>query len=146
MKGQSNSTSRLPDKLFASNQNTKTEEKSLKLKITIFGADNEIVETRALVDSGAEGDFIHPDFVKRLKLKPIPLKKRRRVFNADGSENKSKFIEEYVKITIKTIDDLEEVRLLITEIGKERIILGHPWLKEKNPDINWKTGNILTRI
>jgi hypothetical protein len=28
--------------------------------------------------------------------------------------------------------------LLITGLGKQKIILGYPWFKETNPDINWK--------
>ena len=32
------------------------------------------------------------------------------------------------------------MELLVTGLGKERIILGFPWLQEQNPDINWRTG------
>ena len=35
--------------------------------------------------------------------------------------------------------------LLVTGLGKERIILGFPWLQEQNPDINWKTGEFSWR-
>ena len=31
--------------------------------------------------------------------------------------------------------------LLVTGLGKQKIILGFPWLHEQNPDINWKTGD-----
>ena len=35
--------------------------------------------------------------------------------------------------------------LLVTGLGKERIILGFPWLNEQNPNINWKTGEFSWR-
>ena len=35
--------------------------------------------------------------------------------------------------------------LLVTGLGKERIIPGFPWLQEQNPDINWKTGEFSWR-
>ena len=37
------------------------------------------------------------------------------------------------------------MELLVTGLGKERIILGFPWLQEQNPDINWKTGKFSWR-
>ena len=37
------------------------------------------------------------------------------------------------------------MELLVTELGKEGIILGFPWLQEQNQDINWKTGEFSWR-
>ena len=37
------------------------------------------------------------------------------------------------------------LRLLVTELGKQKIILGFPWLHEYNPEINWKTGDFTWR-
>jgi hypothetical protein len=34
---------------------------------------------------------------------------------------------------------------LVTGLGRERIILGFPWLNDHNPDINWKTGEFSWR-
>jgi hypothetical protein len=28
--------------------------------------------------------------------------------------------------------------LLVTKLGKQKIILGYPWFKQTNPNINWK--------
>ena len=36
-------------------------------------------------------------------------------------------------------------QLLVTGLGKERIILGFPWLNKHNPDIDWKSGEISWR-
>ena len=35
---------------------------------------------------------------------------------------------------------MKRTRLLITGLGRQQIILGFPWLREQNPDINWQTG------
>ena len=35
-----------------------------------------------------------------------------------------------------------KTRFLVTNLGKEQMILGLPWLKEYNPKINWATGTI----
>ena len=37
------------------------------------------------------------------------------------------------------------LRLLVTGLGKQKFILGFPWLHEQNPNINWKTGDFSWR-
>ena len=37
------------------------------------------------------------------------------------------------------------LQLLIMGLGKQKIILGFPWLNEHNPDINWRTGKFSWR-
>ena len=36
-------------------------------------------------------------------------------------------------------------QLFVSGLGKERIILGFPWLNEHNPEIDWKSGEISWR-
>jgi len=36
----------------------------------------------------------------------------------------------------------EKIKLLMTGLGKQRIILGFPWLNRHNPEINWQTGEL----
>jgi hypothetical protein len=36
-------------------------------------------------------------------------------------------------------------RLLVTGLGKQKVILGFPWLAQENPDINWTTGEFKWR-
>jgi len=31
---------------------------------------------------------------------------------------------------------------MITGLGKQKVILGFPWLQEENPEINWKSGTL----
>ena len=41
------------------------------------------------------------------------------------------------------INDKEmNTRFLVTDIGKETMILGLPWLKQYNPIINWDKGTM----
>ena len=42
--------------------------------------------------------------------------------------------------TLPSMEEQNKTRLLVTELGRQKIILGFPWLREQNPDINWKTG------
>jgi hypothetical protein len=63
----------------------------------------------------------------------------------DGTENKRGTIKTYVKLDLEINGRKTNTELLVTGLGKERIILGFPWLNEHNPDINWKNGEFSWR-
>lgn len=105
----------------------------------------EIVEVKALVYSGAGGKFIDQNSAKSLKLKLKKLKKKLPVFNVDGTPNKLGTISYKTKLRLTIGDKRKEVILLVTGLGKQEIILGLPWLKEENPDINWRKGTLTWR-
>ena len=63
----------------------------------------------------------------------------------DGTENKRGTITTYVNLDLEINGRKTNTELLVTGLGKERIILGFPWLNEHNPDINWKTGEFTWR-
>ena len=58
----------------------------------------------------------------------------------DNTINKEGVITRYTKLNLglNTTDE----RLLITNTGKSPIILGLPWLKQVNPQIDWANGSI----
>ena len=66
-------------------------------------------------------------------------------YNVDGTENKRGTIKTYVSLELEINGRKTNTDLLVTGLGKERIILGFPWLNEHNPDINWKTGEFSWR-
>ncbi|EEB94566.1 hypothetical protein MPER_06600, partial [Moniliophthora perniciosa FA553] len=41
---------------------------------------------------------------------------------------------------------VEVIELLVTDLGPEEVILGLPWLKKVNPDIDWKAGLMNIRV
>ena len=103
---------------------------------------NKIVEIKALIDSGAGGKFIDQNFVRNLKLKKKPLKKPIKVFNVDGTLNKKGTITHKVQLYLRIGDKFRKETLLVTGLGKQKIILGFPWLQSANPNIDWQSGRI----
>ena len=65
--------------------------------------------------------------------------------NVDGTKNKTGTITQYVELPLKIHGRTRITQLLITGLGKQRIILGFPWLNKHNPDINWQTGEFRWR-
>jgi transposase InsO family protein len=115
--------------------------------MTIQLSDNKVknVETLGLIDSGAGGKFIDQNYAKTEGFEIIKLQRPMRALNVDGTENKRGTITSYVMADLMIHGRPHREQLYVTGLGKERIILGYPWLKEQNPDINWKTGEFSWR-
>ena len=96
----------------------------------------------ALIDSGAGGTFIDKKFTKQNGITLIPIGKKIQTFNADRTENNSGTIENCKWLKIQMGKKKISTRFLITELGKDKIILGLPLLKQYNPKIDWNTGKV----
>ena len=105
-------------------------------------ADNKIIEDPVLLDCGAEGNFMHPQYAKKHNVLLYPLKHPIIPQNVDRSINQAGKITHFTHIWIKIGKDLYLIQLLVTNIGKHNIILGLPWLREYNPVIDWKRGTM----
>ena len=103
------------------------------------------VETLGLIDSGAGGMFIDQNYARKVGFEILRLPSPMRALNVDGTENKQGTIRTYVALEMEINDRKFPIQLLVTGLGKERIVLGFPWLREQNPDINWKTGEFKWR-
>ena len=78
-------------------------------------------------------------------FKTHKLEKPLQAYNVDGTENKRGTIKYYANLNLEINGRKMTMELLVTGLGKERIILGFPWLQEQNPDINWNTGEFSWR-
>jgi hypothetical protein len=57
-----------------------------------------MADIKALVDSGATDNFIHPNFVKRMGLGQRELDKPKNIYNIDDTTNKSGQITHYLSL------------------------------------------------
>jgi hypothetical protein len=62
------------------------------------------------------------------------------VYNVDGTRNKIGTISEKVVVTLKVQGKNTRTELLVTGLGRKKVILGYPWLVDLNPDIDWRKG------
>ena len=63
----------------------------------------------------------------------------------DGTKNKTGTITRYVDVNLQIGNRTTATRLLVTGLGRQKIILGFPWFEEQNPEINWETGTLKWR-
>ena len=99
----------------------------------------------ALIDSGAMGLYMNTRLVQKLKLPLIPLPIPIKVYNVDNTKNIGGKIQHQVNIAYSIYGRKLHSMFLITTLGKQKVILGLPWLEEINPDINWKTHKLSWR-
>jgi hypothetical protein len=70
------------------------------------------------------------------------LDKLVKAYNVDGTENKWGTINAYVNLEFSLGKRKFKEHFYVTGLGKQRIILGFPWLHKHNPIIDWKKGEI----
>ncbi|ESK84042.1 pro-pol protein [Moniliophthora roreri MCA 2997] len=103
---------------------------------------DQFVEKLALLDSGAEGNFISQVMARKLCLPLIKLDKRIKVLNIDGTLNTSAYVTHMARVTFVIGNQKMTEDLMVSRLGGEQIILGMPWLRHYNPQINWKHRKI----
>ena len=100
------------------------------------------VETSALVDSGATGNFID---LGLLSLANFPLKRLPQpigAFNVDGTPNRRGTILWKARTRIVLPHGSDDLDLMVVSLGRKQIILGMPWLRSINPRIDWKSNTL----
>jgi hypothetical protein len=91
----------------------------------------------ALVDSGATGEFIDRHYTKSSCFNLIKLIQPIPVYNIDSTLNEAGSIMEVVTLILCYNNHLERTTFAISGLGRQKLILGHSWLCEHNPEINW---------
>jgi hypothetical protein len=101
-----------------------------------------MADVKALVDSGATDNFMHPNFAKRMRIGQRELDKPKNIYNIDDTTNRAGQITHYLNLVVTTGGKTKEMRFLITDIGREDVLLGYPWLSTYEPHFSWKHGTI----
>jgi hypothetical protein len=98
-------------------------ERTLRFPVKLL-IGTQTVETTALIDSGATGNFID---LGLLSLANFPLKKLPqpiRAFNVDGTTNKKGTILWKASTRMLLSPEPEDIDLMIVSLGRRQIILG----------------------
>jgi hypothetical protein len=87
------------------------------------------IETTTLLDTRAGGKFIDQNFVQNQKIETKKLKYPIEVFNVDGTPNIRGTTTKYNWLDLTINGQIQTHNLLVTGLGKQKIILGYPWFK-----------------
>ncbi len=102
-------------------------------------------QVRAMIDSGAAGDFLDRSLVRRLGIPSQLLPRPQTVTALDGRPLEPGCITEItypLRLTVLQHQHMEEFYLI--DSPEFPVILGYPWLHQHNPCIDWLAGTILS--
>uniref|UniRef100_A0A0W0FUY0 Pro-pol protein n=1 Tax=Moniliophthora roreri TaxID=221103 RepID=A0A0W0FUY0_MONRR len=122
-------------------QKAKMDRNSMHIPLQ-YKVGTQIIETQALLDLGAEGRFISTTLARKLGKRWIQLPEKIKVFNVDGTLNKTAWISHIVELEFRIAEKKFKENFMISGIGDEDMILGLPWLCYHNPQIDWEMGEI----
>ena len=94
----------------------------------------------ALLDSGATENFMNLSYAKWLKLPIKRLDKPRKLFNVDGTKNKSGELLFFTDLQVQTGEQNVALQFFLSDLGEHKAILGCPWFAAMQPKIDWKRG------
>jgi predicted aspartyl protease len=118
---------------------------SMLLPVAI-GMKKQTIETQALLDCGASGEFMDSEFAKLHNIPLIKLSKPRITRNADGTQNEQGVVTHKAIINLRVNGKEDLMTFFITGLGKDNVILGLTWLRKHNPIVNWKEGTLRDRL
>jgi hypothetical protein len=61
----------------------------------------------------------------------------------DGTENQGGIISKSCVLRVQRGKQQITQRFYITNLGQDHIILGYPWLREFNPEVDWEEGQLI---
>ncbi|KAL0159211.1 hypothetical protein M9458_042936, partial [Cirrhinus mrigala] len=102
------------------------------------------VETTALIDSGAAGNFIDKDFVKTNQLPVVSCSSPVAVAALDGRPLGTGRVEHITHELTLCLEPRhqESIRFFVITSPQSPLILGYPWLNLHEPTISWARGII----
>ncbi len=101
-----------------------------------------MAEREVLIDSGATNNFICKQLLQQLQISYLPLKTLLRIWNIDGTHNQDGEITHFTDLQVCTGTNTKFLRFLLTNLGRDEVILGYPWLTTFEPTIHWKDATL----
>ena len=118
------------------------QESHLLIPVTI-GKNGKQIQTYAMIDSEATGNFVNAKFVEKNQLETSLLSVPQVLNVVDGRPISSGMITRNLSLDLTMGGvHLESATMFVTSLGHFPIILGLPWLKLHAPNVEWKTGKI----
>ncbi len=108
----------------------------------LFESAHATAEREVLVDSGATDNFISKNLLHQLKIRYLLVETPIKIWNVDGTHNQDGAISHFTDLQVHTRTETKTLQFLITNLGKDEVILGYPWLTAFEPIIHWKDATL----
>jgi hypothetical protein len=114
---------------------------SISLNISYLSM-HKTANIKTLIDSGATENFLDKKIADNLEVTLQELPTPWKVTNVDGSKNQGGALTHFCNLWICPGVKKKVQRFFITNLGKDRAILGYPWLKDFALRIDWAKGHV----
>ena len=97
-----------------------------------------------LLDSGADESFIDREVVHQLGIDTVPLDS---LIETQALDGRSLARVEHRTVPVNLLvsgNHHESISLLVISSPLSPVVLGYPWLKTHNPQIDWVTGQVIS--
>jgi len=112
---------------------------SFKIPVTLWVYGKK-VQTEALVDLGANTNFVDKVVMKNNNLVTHKLENLYCAINVDGTFNKAGQITEYVQAYVEIGSYKTIQHLFVINLGNKEMIIGYSYLYKHNPNTDWQKG------
>ena len=99
--------------------------------------------TVAMIDSGATGTFISSRLVEKFGITTRKKQDDYELSVVDGSQLETRVDKETEPLPVAIQQHHEELTFDVVPMASHDIILGMPWLKTHNPNIDWESREVL---
>ncbi|KAK3563049.1 hypothetical protein QTP86_015877 [Hemibagrus guttatus] len=100
-------------------------------------------DAAALLDSGSAGNFISGTLCRQLHLRTTATLKVYHIRAVTGKPLRQvRHLAGPLRLQIGALHT-EEIYLMVLENSTADVVLGRPWLKQHDPILSWKTGEVL---
>jgi hypothetical protein len=111
----------------------------LVVEVEIESTDTTVRQcTQALIDCSATGCFIDIEWAKLNNIPTCPLTKLIPINNIDGTTNDAGMIMDIANVILRYENHSKSTQLAVMHLRKQSLILGYNWLRNHNPEINWR--------
>ncbi len=113
--------------------------------VVLLTASDISLPVHAILDTGSAGNFISGNLCRQLKLPTNTSQTVYQVQSITGkpiSRSKVRFSAGPVQLRIGQLH-VENIQLLVLGGATTDIILEHPWFAQHEPQISWRTGEVL---
>jgi hypothetical protein len=80
------------------------------------------------------------EYAKYLQMPIKHLKEPRKLYNVDGTPNRSGELQYFIDVQMQTGTQCSTLQFFLSNLGEKKIILGYPWFAVFQPRIDWKRG------
>jgi hypothetical protein len=93
-------------------------------------------EAVALLDLGATENFMNLQYAKYLRLPIKHLKEPQKLYNVDGTPNRSAELQYFTDLQVQTGIQCSTLHFFLSDLGENKAILGYPWFAAFQPCVD----------